>query len=207
MNLTAQIAPPATGPAGPRPYFVRGLLGCLTATAGIGIVALLTGSFDETGARVLGSTWLVGLFCMLCLADLTVLDTPRRAVGTGGIAAAAAALGLGLTFIWSLRDDWNDGLEVEARAFLVTGVLAVALAHASLLLRINLRSQDSLAAVRAATLTVLSIVATMCAAPAVSYDVADSEGYWRLLGVLAILDVLGTVSLPVLARFETRTAR
>jgi hypothetical protein len=144
---------------------------------------------------------------MLCLADLTVQDTPRRAVGTGGIAAAAAALGLGLTCIWSLRDDWNDGLEFEARAFLVTGVLAVALAHASLLLRINLRGQDSLAAVRAATLTVLTIVAVMCAAPAVSYDLADTEGYWRLLGVLGILDVLGTVSLPVLARFETRTAR
>src|SRR5689334_3846435 len=95
-------------------YFVRGLLGCLTATAVIGILALLTGSFDETGARVLGSTWLIGLFCMLSLADLTVLDTPRRAVGTAGIAGAAAALVAGLTFVWSVSDDWNGTLEFEA---------------------------------------------------------------------------------------------
>ena len=190
-----------------KPYFVRGLLGCLCVTAAIGIVALLTGSFDETGARVLGSTWLLGLFCMLSLADLTVLDTPRRSVGTLGIAAAAVALALGLSFIWSLRDDWNGSLEFAARGFLVSGVAAVALAHASLLLRIDLRGQEPLAALRAGTLTVMTLVAVMFAAPAISFDIADSDGYWRVLGALAILDTLGTVALPVLARFETRTAR
>ena len=190
-----------------KPYFVRGLLGCLTLTAAIGIFALLTGSFDETGARVLGSTWLVGLFCMLSLANLTVLDSARRIVGTAGIAAAATALMLGLAFVWAIRDDWNGTLEFEARAFLVTGVAAVALAHVSLLLRIDLHGLDSLAAVRAATLTVLTLVAIMFAAPAISFDIADSDGYWRVLGALAILDALGTVALPVLARFETRAAQ
>jgi hypothetical protein len=206
MNLTPQISPPVPPSSEARPYLVRGLLGCLCLTAAIGICALLAGSFDATGARVLGTTWLVGLFCMFSLADLTVAETRHRAVGVAGIAAGATATGIGLVLIWTAGDDWGDGVAAELRAFGIAAIAAVALAHASLLLRLDLHGADPVAAVRAATLTVLTIVATLMAAPIVDIGLAGSDGYWRLLGALAILDVLGTASLPVLARGDVRAA-
>lgn len=207
MNPTAQFADPSaarsTRPGGPRAFFVRALLACLCGTAGVGIFALLTGSFDESGARVLGSTWLVGLYCMLCLADLTVLEGRHRTVGTAGIAVATVAGALGLTLIWMVGDDWDHDVELLVRSFWFAGVLAFALAHAALLLRIGLDGSGPVAAVRAATLTTMTVVAIMLAAPMVELGIAGSGGYWRLLGAFAILDVLGTVCLPVLSRSET----
>ncbi|MGQ0843308.1 MAG: hypothetical protein ACT4QF_04155 [Sporichthyaceae bacterium] len=193
-----------TRSAGPKTLLVRALLGCLAGTAALAIYAVLTASFDETAVRVLLSTLLVGLFCVLCLACLTVLDGRFRGVGAVGMLTATGALGSGLILTWGADDDWDgDALPILIRGFLLCAVVAFACAHAALLLRLNL---DRLGGLRATVLACLALVATMLGAAIVSTDVLDAEGYWRLLGVLAILDVLGTVTLPVLARFG-RSAR
>lgn len=212
MTLTTQIADNSaarpTRPGGPKPFFVRGLLLCLSTTAAIGIYALLTGSFNETGVRVLTSTLLVGLSCMFCLADLSVLDTRHRAVGSIGISAATTALVQGLFLIWAVDTGVpGDTWFLVARGFFLAAILAFALAHAALLLRIVLPDSGSIAAVRAATLTTMGVVALLLSAPVVESGLADTGGYWRLVGALAILDVLGTVSLPVLARLDARSTR
>ena len=201
MTSTAHLSPRSDL----QPYFIRGMLGCLTATALVGIGAVLTGSFDETGHRVLGSTLLAGLYCVLCLADLTVLNSRFRAVGAVGIATATVSLAVGLSLIWWTPDDFDGRLEYSLRGFAICAVVAFAAAHAALLLRIDIRAQGSAAAVRTATLCAMSLVATLISATMISESIVEIDGYWRLLGVLAILDVLGTVALPVLARLE-RTA-
>jgi hypothetical protein len=212
MTFTTEIADDSatrsTRPGGLKPFFVRVLLLCLSTTAAIGIYALLVGDYNETGVCVLVSTLLVGLFCMLSLADLTVLGTRFRAVGAAGIAVTSAALALGLGLIWWPGDGaWDDNWVLVARIFLVAAVVSFALAHAALLLSIDLAGSHALAGLRSATLTTMTVVAVMLCAPVVELELADTDGFWRLVGALAILDALGTVTLPVLARFETRSAR
>lgn len=210
MTSTAHL-PPRSGRTDLQLHFVRGLLGCLSATALLGIGVVLTGSFHETGHRVLGSTLLAGLYCVLCLADMTVLGTRFGAVGAVGIATATVSLAVGLSLIWWTPDDFDGRLEYSLRGFVICAVIAFATAHAALLLRIDIPAQGAAAAVRTATLCTMSLVATLVAATMIAESVVEIDGYWRLLGVLAILDVLGTVSLPVLARFglqnDARSAR
>ncbi|MBA3743095.1 hypothetical protein [Sporichthya sp.] len=208
MTITEPIAPVSIRPGGLKPFFVRGLLTCLSGTAAIGIYAVLVGSFSSTGVRILTSTLLVGIFCMLSLIAVSVLDTRFRSVGTAGISTACTALAQGLFLIWSVGDEMpDDTMFLLARGFFLAGIVAVALAHAALLLRIDLAGSGPITAVRAATLTTMTFVAVLVAAPLVHTEVWDHGAYWRLLGSLAILDVLGTVCLPVLARFEARSTR
>lgn len=212
MTFTAELADNSaartTRSGGLKPFFVRGLLSCLSGTAAIGIYGLLAGSFNSTGVRILGSTLLVGLFCILALAAVSVLDTRYRPVGVVGISSAGTALVQGLLLIWAVGDDMpGDTMFLLARGFFLAGILAFALAHAALLLRLDLAGSGPIAAVRAATLTTMSFVALLLAAPILHTEIWENDGYWRLLGALAILDALGTVALPVLARVETRSAR
>lgn len=205
MNPTIDRIDSSIRPAGLKPLLVRSLLGCLSGTAALAIYAVLTASFDETAARVLVSTLLVGLYCVLCLACLTVLDGRRRAVGAGGMLAASGALVCGLALVWEIGGDWDDdSFPLLLRAFLICAVLAFALAHAALLLRLTV---DRLTGLRSAVLTCVSLVATMLIASILSTEVLEATGYWRLLGVLAILDVLGSICLPVMTRIERRSAR
>jgi hypothetical protein len=208
---TAPTAPRSSRPGGLRPTLVRGLLTCLSLTALLGIYAVLTASFDETGARVLTSTLLTGLYCLLCLADVSVLDTRYRAVGLVGLSAATTALAQGLVLVWSIGDDLpDDTLWLVARSFLLTGVVAVAVAHVALLLRLDLPAGGAPARLRTATLVVVGAVAALLAAAVVQPDLGAGGGYWRLLGTLGILDVLGTACLPVVARLaplDGRSAR
>ncbi len=206
MTTSTPTAPRSHRPA-PAPVLVRGLLTCLSLTALLGIAGVLSASFGETGARVLTSTLLVGLYCMFCLADTAVLDTRYRAVGTAGISAASTALAQGLFLIWALGDDVpGDTLWLVARGFLLTAIVAFALAHAALVLRLDLADLSTAARVRTGTLVLVGAVAGLLVAAVIHPGLAEGPAYWRLLGVLAILDVLGTACLPVLARLDSALA-
>lgn len=208
MTSSAPTAPRSTRPGGLAPVLVRGLLGCLTLTAFLAIVAVLSASFGETSFRVLISTLLIGAYCMLCLADTSVLDSRYRAVGAAGISAATTALAQGLFLIWSVGDEMpDDTLWLVARGFLLTGIVAFALAHAALVLRLDIAAHSNDARIRTATLILLGSVAALLVAAVVHTELAESGGYWRLLAVLAILDVLGTACVPVLARLDARSTR
>lgn len=208
MTTHAPTAPRSPRPGGLAPVLVRGLLTCLSLTALLGIVGVLSASFGETSVRVLISTLLAGLYCMFCLADTSVLDTPYRAVGAAGISAASTALAQGLFLIWTVGDETpGDTLWLVARGFLLTAIVAFALAHAALVLRLDIAGLSGAARRRAATLLLLGSVAALLVAAVIAPELAEGGVYWRLLGVLAILDVLGTACLPVLARLDVRSSR
>lgn len=208
MTTHTSTAVRSTRSAGLAPALVRGLLTCLSLTALLGIVGVLSASFGETSVRVLVSTLLVGLYCMFCLADTSVLDTRYRAVGAAGISAASTALAQGLFLIWSVGEETpGDTLWLVARGFLLTAIVAFALAHAALVLRLDIAGRSTTARLRTATLLLLGSVAAMLVAAVIHPALAEGGVYWRLLGVLAILDVLGTACLPVLARLDVRSLR
>ena len=188
-------------------HAVLALAASLCLAAAVAIWALLTGSFDDTGARVL----LSGLAAASCtLAGLAGASALRRKslyrrVGEVTIGLSQLTLLLALTLIWSSSAADSDTL---VRAFGVTSVLMLAGAHASLLLA-RLRHGDTPAVRR---LTQAAIVCATSAALLVSGLFAANEGQvatgvWRLLGVLVVLALLSTLLTPLARKISGRPTR
>jgi hypothetical protein len=187
-----------------RTSFVRTLIGSLAGAGLLGIAALLLGSFGEVQLRILLTTVLVGAYSVLCLGALIVLGTRFAPVGIAGVTASSVALAQGLALTWVVDLDGGAAVEFLARGFGVFAILGVVLAHAALLLHPT-RGQAAPGTLLRLTLGALSGVAALSCAAVLAPDVVDGGLFWRLLGVLAILDVVGTISTPLLAA-SARTA-
>lgn len=167
----------------------------------LGIVMLLTGGWGDVQARILGTTAAVAVFAITSLCHLLQVDRPLRAVGFAGIAASVLGLVPILVIIWAeaLTSAANEWL---MKAFALFGVLAVSLAQANLLLLLARRRQPAVRIMLLAALVAIAGVATLVLLPILSDGripgPGDEEWYWRLFGVVAILDALCTIVLPVL---------
>jgi hypothetical protein len=161
---------------------------CLAALVAIGI--FLFGEFGETEARLLGTAVTVTGYSLTGLAATTALGRRPTWLAPLGLGASVVGFVLMVALIWTTPD---DGL--LPRATMSALVLAVAIAHAALLLPRRadfplpgavLRATLAASAVLAAMLIVLILTA-----------VEPGEFYFRLLGVAAVLVVLGTLLVPI----------
>ena len=154
----------------------------------LGIVALLGGGdFGENEVRVLLTTVIVGVESVAALCYLSLAGHRFAAVGVvGGLASVVAtALALWLT--------WGDMASSDAwKSFWIFATIAGSLAQASLLLA--LVGRDRVSPALGGTLLAIAVVAVMVVIP-IAQESGFDDGYWRTLGVVAILDVLGTVVL------------
>ncbi|MDH6181242.1 hypothetical protein M2152_001424 [Microbacteriaceae bacterium SG_E_30_P1] len=175
----------------------------LSIAALLGIVTLFTGEFGEIQAKVLLTTLLTAGFAITSLCHLAVVGRALRLVGFVGIAASFGALILGLVLIWASWDNWSDGWDTTLKAFLVLSIVAASLAQANLLLLLASRQQTVIRVGLIITLVAVALVALLVTLTIVSdgeIPGRDGDLYWRVVGVVAILDVLGTIVLPVLGR-------
>lgn len=171
----------------------------LAIAAALGIVALLAEEFGQTQSQVLLTTLAVAAFSITALCHLAIIGRTVRWVGYLGIAASTAALVPALVLIWA------DGMQPDAqgewfKALGTLAVLAASLAQANLLLLLAARRQRAVRLGLALTLLFVAVVAVMIWLPILTEgDIpGDNQDYWRALGVIAILDVLGTIVLPIL---------
>lgn len=177
-------------------------IGSFSLAALMGIVALLAGgSFGEGEGRVLLTTLIVGCasICMLCY--LATSGTPWAATGVVGavVLVVPVATSLALTWIdWDLFDSDSEGL---LKTFGIGVVAAVTLAQICLLLALA-GGRDSLAFVLWSTVVIAVLLALLVSGMILGGVGADD--WWRVLGVIAILDVLGTLVTIALARFGGR---
>lgn len=175
----------------------------LSLTALIGIITLLSGDFGETQGKVLLTTLLLAVFSITVLCHLAVVGRALQVVGFIGVGVSAVALVAGLLLIWRDWGNFND-IEPLLKTFGVAGVLAVSFAHANLLLLLGQRRNPTVRLLLYVTVAVIGLVALLLCLPiATGGDIPGDDGdwYWRLLGVVAILDVLGSIVLPVTGRF------
>lgn len=177
-----------------------------SVTALVGCVVLLTSGFGETQGRVILTTLLIGVFSSVSLCHLAVVSRPVRAVGFAGLAVSAVALVLGLVLTWV---PWGSGswdlLGQAFRWFGTAGIAALTLAQVNLLLLLAGRRRHAIVRVGLpVTITAAAVVALMLVLPIVTDGAVPGSGagemYWRLFGVVGIVDALGVVALPVLAR-------
>ena len=165
----------------------------------LGIVALLSGEFGETQSRILLTTLAVAAFGLTALCHLAIASHRFRVVGYIGIAASVAALVPALVLIWS----WFNVSETTSEWFRALGfltILAVTLAQANLLLRYASSTRAIVRIGLAITLVAAVIVAIMLWLPILTDgDIPGADtGYWRFFGVIAIVDVIGTIAVPII---------
>jgi hypothetical protein len=178
----------------------RMLAAGLCLAAAVAIWALIVGRFNDTSLRVL-LTGLLASFCTLGgLAGSTALslESRIRRVGKATIGLSQLTFVLALALLWV--PDATDG-DTLTRALGVTSVLALAGAHASLLLS-RLSGADTRAVHR---LSQAAIACATSAALLVSGVFAASSGpiasgIWRLVGVLLVLAVLNTLLVPLVRK-------
>ena len=174
------------------------VIGSFSLAALIGIVTLLRGGeFGDTESHVLLTTLIVGVESVAVLCYLAVLDHRLAIVGLAGGASSLLATALALWLTWG--DDSSGAWDT----FGVAVTIATSLAQASLLLALT--SNKGLGPGVGGTLLAIAVVAAMIVLPIVDDpDLGDS--YWRAFGVVAILDVLGTVVLIAVGVFRKRPA-
>ncbi|WP_406833019.1 hypothetical protein ABEG17_09350 [Pedococcus sp. KACC 23699] len=189
-----------------RRWIVRTTIGSFSLAAFMGIVALLTGGgFGPTERRVLLTTLLVGVASIAVLSYLSTAGRRSQPVGVAGGISVLVPLACGLFIIWGvdLERGPSEGL---GRTFGVGAVVAATLAQASLLLAVADSARRWVTRMLFGTLAMAAVLAVMVCVPILGYEPKGS-GYFRVLGVVAILDVLGTVVLPAVVRFGAGTTR
>jgi hypothetical protein len=169
----------------------------LSATAAIAIVVLLFGDFGDTEVRILGTTLAISLYSLLTLPGAILLE--RRVaepLAWATIVAAAAGFVLALVAIWA-ADDSDTAWKLVG----TTTAIAAALTQISALT--SRRREDDTPALRGIYFAVCALAALLAALATVAiWKEIDSEGFYRALGALAVLDVFLVVLQPLLRRLR-----
>ena len=161
----------------------------------VGIYCLLVGRLGVLEGRILGTTSIVGAASMLGLVSAIPWERRRwHPLGPGSMAAVVLAFVLVLIVIWGdlSPQKWEDFFKLTA----VACVAGVALPHISLLSLARLHRQYGW--VRRVTIMLIVLLSGL-----ISYMVLaeqDGEFWFRLVGIMAIGDVCGTVAVPILHR-------
>jgi F0F1-type ATP synthase assembly protein I len=175
-------------------------IGSFSVAALMGIVALIGGGdFSENDGRVLLTTLIVGCASICVLSDLATAGTRWWPVGlVGGVVVLLPVV----TALWLVWAEWGGDASGLRKAFGIGVVLAVTFAQLCLLLA--LAGEGRLGAVLWPTVAVAVLVAILLSVM-ILQGVDDNE-WWRMLGILAILDVFGTLVTIALAKFGDRGA-
>ena len=150
--------------------------------------------------KILATTLAIGGFSITALGCSTVHDIDKfRPFSLIGMLISVFGFLFTVSAIWALFESDHEWV---AQAVFTFVILSVSTAHISLLLHIRAKTKNIKYAL-IATILFISIVAVMLIKATIN-DFEDSDLYFRLLGVFAILDVLGTIATPILNRIKEK---
>jgi hypothetical protein len=181
-----------------RRVFLVALITSMCVTAALAVGILLFSDFDETAARILGTTAALSFASVLSLPASALVDRGRALpLAWASLMTVAAAFVLALVLLWI---DWDDISEALWKTLLTVTVFAIAGAQAcATTIRRRRADPRGVGALYALGL-VLSVAAATMAAVAAWAEV-DRTGYYRALGAVVVLGVLATLLQPALLRF------
>jgi len=162
---------------------------------------VLTGTFGELQARILGSSTTISLACVTAMACAAYRERGRHPrLGEIGIACSALAAGLMLFGIWA-QVRVSDS-ELFWKTVFLTMIWAFACAHAQLLCLPNLhhdhRWTQNVVVAAIVTLTTLGSIAILAE--------VDDEWLARVMIAIAIVVALFTLVVPLLAKMRKADA-
>jgi hypothetical protein len=175
-----------------RPVVLRFIVGAIIAAALVGVVSALVGEFGDTSWRLLGTIVLFVFFALCCWYDADVSGRRSPAFGFTSVGVSLYLLVVGIQKIWLSTD---DGL---LRWFWLALVGRVALLHVHLLLTNKRRfTTTTMQAVTVVTIGLVALLASLLSVPFLASQGDYPELYWRVVVAVAILDLLGTVLIPL----------
>jgi hypothetical protein len=177
------------------------LIGCLCLIAFVAITGILVGRFGEIQWRIIFTALAVVTFCgTALLAGRAGDDAPL--VFMAGLFCSVFAAFLAFAAIWS--DDPSETLLRWLGAFAYP---AAAAAQMGLLIA-NARDEESELSTTIRNWTVIgtAVLGVLAALGSLMVQ-GDGGGFARLMGVLSVVVILGTLVLPVLRRLEAQPAR
>lgn len=182
-----------------RAVVVKVVIVSFSLAALLGIATLLTGdALGETADKVLGTTFAVGVESLAVLCYLAVAGTRRAYLGIVGGLISLVPFGLAVWIIW-VDDIWSDSL---FRILVIGLTLAASLAQASLLAAVAGRPRPRVRGLLVATFVAITVLAALIIYPIIT-EADPGEWYYRMVGIVAILDVLGTILVIALQKFTT----
>ncbi|MDQ3157485.1 MAG: ribbon-helix-helix domain-containing protein [Actinomycetota bacterium] len=180
-----------------RSLVVKLVIGSFSVAALMGIIALLAGgSFGETEGRILLTTVIVGVTSIAVLCYLATAGKLFQVVGLIGGVTVFVPFAVALWLTWF--DENGDS--VIWRIFGIGVTVSASIAQACLLLALAYDSRPIVRRLLLGTLALIAVIAVLIIIPIVDgSDLTDT--YWRFFGVVAILDVLGTITVAALQKF------
>jgi hypothetical protein len=180
--------------------FAFGLVAVALSVCGcLAVLFLLFGRFDGASWRILTTTVLLGLFSLLALPGATLLDQ-----GRGSILPWCCILLAALGFLWAFRIVWGDLENADAAWRLLATLTACSTAVSQVCATTSRRRETDPGSV--GCLYGMSNLLAYTAAGMVTLAAWNALGagplFWRLLGAIAVLDLLAVLLQPVLRARE-----
>lgn len=173
-------------------HFLVVLIIALILSAFVGIYIFLIGDFSQTETNILFTTLGLAVYSLLGLCSAMVYGKKRlNEFSIVGMSLSFLAFVGAVDVLWQIIE--FDG---EARLFLLMTIFSFSFAHASLMLLLNIKFTIVKYALYSTFFFILLVAIMLSYIVVFSYD---TEGlFLKLLGVFAILDVLGSVVTPLL---------
>jgi hypothetical protein len=178
-----------------RRLLVRTTVVALCATGAIAIVVLLARSFDDTTWRILATTTTIAVCALLAVPAGVLLERGELEA----LARGSATL-TGAGFVLTIAGIWHAGAgDAYWKTWGVVGTLALAAAQAC---AVEGRRRDTDSPGVGSLVTASTVTGSLLAGLGVVGILGeiDSGGFYRVLGAVAILDVLLVVVVAVLRR-------
>lgn len=171
------------------------LIFSLAGCALIGIAIVLLGSFNETEVKVLVTAGSVAGLSILALPSFFHIERANHQnLARLGIATSLALFGLLMYVIWG--GEIRNG-EMFGKTLASIGIIAFSTNHALLIL-IAKQVNKRITICQRATVLIISVVSVLLLLGI--WTEKMPEIVIRLLAALVILDALGTMSVPILAK-------
>ena len=168
------------------------LMSLLVAGALAAIVVVLRGQFGESETNILWTFAALVIFSVTALPSLLYLEAGRyRDVSSLGVLVSLAFFAMAVALIWS--DPEGDEFVKPLASLGITALLA---GHASLMLLATARGR-LISTVLIATVLATTAVAALSITAIWTENISGT--LLRALGTLVILDILGTITVPVLS--------
>lgn len=176
---------------------LKTFIGFLAVTALIAIASVLIGAFGDLELKILSTTFTISAasICAMCCAAF-IEKRHATVLGLLGILLSVLAALMIITAMWAEINDteyWRMAITML--------VAAIAFAHAFLLTLPSLNTVYSW--VQSAAVIFISILAVLILF-AVWGDV-ESEGFYRLIAIAAIMVGLVTLVIPILRKMSSTT--
>lgn len=166
----------------------------LIINAVIGVSIILVGDFDGTDGKVLMTATSLAIFSIISLPSFFHIERRRYVhLSVAGIITALILYGLVVLAIWGKGSD----NEILFKTIASLGILAIGTNHALLML-IATPTNILISICQRLTLGIIVIVGAILQIVVWTEEMHDMMA--RILGVLVIIDVLGTILVPMLSR-------